>query len=310
MQTRRHFIGNVATGGPLAGSFATGRAFGANERIRVGSHWRGRSRHAAWRAKRRRVPASRSPLLPISMRDGWKTRANCAWREGILAITASCWPMAPLTRCSSRRRSICMRMHSSPALMPASTCIWKSHGVHAGSGEADADGFLDAPERAVQIGHQACSIGAGGRCRELSRERRCGAGDGDSCAHVPQYAAWQAAMDRPRVSGYDARSVWRGKQFLGGAPERDFDADRYVNWRLFCDYSGGNVHENHVAAARVLVQGDGAADPLRGDYDWRDLRWRDGREVPDTMNVSMALTGRTRKFSSPGIRALAATIPA
>ena len=34
MQTRRNFIGNVATG--LAGSFATGRALGANDRIRIG----------------------------------------------------------------------------------------------------------------------------------------------------------------------------------------------------------------------------------------------------------------------------------
>ena len=34
MQSRRHFIGNVATG--LAGSLATGRALGANNRIRIG----------------------------------------------------------------------------------------------------------------------------------------------------------------------------------------------------------------------------------------------------------------------------------
>src|ERR1700685_2351954 len=34
MQTRRNFIGNVATG--LAGTFATGRVLGANDRIRIG----------------------------------------------------------------------------------------------------------------------------------------------------------------------------------------------------------------------------------------------------------------------------------
>src|SRR5207248_8822254 len=34
MQTRRNFIGNVATS--LAGSFATGRVLGANDRIRAG----------------------------------------------------------------------------------------------------------------------------------------------------------------------------------------------------------------------------------------------------------------------------------
>src|SRR5580658_8872693 len=34
MQTRRNFIGNVATG--LAGSFATGQILGANDRLRIG----------------------------------------------------------------------------------------------------------------------------------------------------------------------------------------------------------------------------------------------------------------------------------
>src|SRR3984885_13854713 len=34
MQTRRNFIGNVATG--LAGTLATGRVLGANDRVRIG----------------------------------------------------------------------------------------------------------------------------------------------------------------------------------------------------------------------------------------------------------------------------------
>ncbi len=36
--------------------------------------------------------------------------------------------------------------------------------------------------------------------------------------------------------------VW--KSFLGEAPQRAFDANRYINWRFFWDYSGGNVYEN------------------------------------------------------------------
>ena len=27
-------------------------------------------------------------------------------------------------------------------------------------------------------------------------------------------------------------------------PRRDFDPNRYLNWRLYSDYSGGNVSEN------------------------------------------------------------------
>ena len=76
--------------------------------------------------------------------------------------------------------------------------------------------------------------------------------------------------------------------FLGSAPPRDFDADRYVNWRLFSDYSGGNVHENmsHQLAFwyKVMDLGIPRAVTMTGGI----YRWKDGREVPDTMTVAMA----------------------
>jgi len=77
------------------------------------------------------------------------------------------------------------------------------------------------------------------------------------------------------------------KSFLGEAPPRDFDANRYVNWRFFWDYSGGNVYENmcHQVAFwyKVLnLQTPKAVMMTGGVY-----LWKDGREVPDTMNVAM-----------------------
>ena len=36
--------------------------------------------------------------------------------------------------------------------------------------------------------------------------------------------------------------IW--KSFLGDSTPVDFDANRYINWRFFWDYSGGNVYEN------------------------------------------------------------------
>ncbi len=50
------------------------------------------------------------------------------------------------------------------------------------------------------------------------------------------------------------------KAFLGSAPERDFDADRYVNWRLFQDYSGGNVYENMCQQIAFWYKVMGIAD--------------------------------------------------
>ena len=77
------------------------------------------------------------------------------------------------------------------------------------------------------------------------------------------------------------------KSFLGEAPNREFDANRYVNWRFFWDYSGGNVYENmcHQVSFwyKVLkLQVPKQVNMVGGLY-----LWKDGREVPDTMNVTM-----------------------
>ena len=36
------------------------------------------------------------------------------------------------------------------------------------------------------------------------------------------------------------------KLFLDGRPEPKFDANKYINWRLFWEFSGGNITENMV----------------------------------------------------------------
>ena len=60
-----------------------------------------------------------------------------------------------------------------------------------------------------------------------------------------------------------------------------------VNWRFFWDYSGGNVYENmcHQLAFwyKVMDLNIPTAVTMTGGL----YLWKDGREVPDTMNVSM-----------------------
>ena len=77
------------------------------------------------------------------------------------------------------------------------------------------------------------------------------------------------------------------KSFLGGAPARDFDADRYINWRLFYDYSGGNVHESMSQQLAFWYKVMGLEIPHAVTMTGGIYRWNDGREVPDTMNVTM-----------------------
>jgi predicted dehydrogenase len=79
--------------------------------------------------------------------------------------------------------------------------------------------------------------------------------------------------------------VWRS--FLGEAPQRPFDANRYLNWRFFWDYSGGNVFENMCHQLSFWYKALDLSIPTEVTMTGGLYVWKDGREVPDTMNVSM-----------------------
>jgi predicted dehydrogenase len=77
------------------------------------------------------------------------------------------------------------------------------------------------------------------------------------------------------------------KSFLGPAPAREFDANRYVNWRFFWDYSGGNVYENMCHQISFWYKAMNLGIPRSVTMTGGIYLWKDGREVPDTMNVAM-----------------------
>jgi hypothetical protein len=77
------------------------------------------------------------------------------------------------------------------------------------------------------------------------------------------------------------------ESFVGDAPKRDFDPQRYMNWRLFWDYSGGSVTENLSQQAAFWYKLLGLQIPAAVTMTGGVYLWKDGREVPDTMHVSM-----------------------
>lgn len=78
------------------------------------------------------------------------------------------------------------------------------------------------------------------------------------------------------------------QRFLGAAPKREFDKQRYYQWRLYWDYSGGIstdllVHQTDITN---FVLGKTTPDTCvasGGVYRWTDAN--DDREVPDTMSA-------------------------
>lgn len=141
-------------------------------------------------------------------------------------------------------------------------------------------------KRVVQIGHQACSSGQAADAIAFAQGNKLGK---ITAIHAHMYRNTphgKPQWARPIYPDMTQENIlW--KSFLGEAPAREFDPNRYVNWRFFWDYSGGNVYENmcHQLAFwyKVLdLQIPKAVTMTGGIY-----LWKDGREVPDTMNVSM-----------------------
>jgi len=146
--------------------------------------------------------------------------------------------------------------------------------------------FQRADKRIVQIGHQGCSGGSIIDSTEFVKQGLVGK---VTEVHMHQYRNTphgEPQWSRPiRPDMTPENILW--KSFLGEAPERPFDANRYINWRFFWDYSGGNYYENmcHQLAAwyKVLdLKIPKAATSTGGVF-----LWKDGREVPDTMCTSM-----------------------
>ncbi|MBI3665085.1 MAG: Gfo/Idh/MocA family oxidoreductase [Acidobacteria bacterium] len=140
--------------------------------------------------------------------------------------------------------------------------------------------------KVVQIGHQSCSSGLVQDARSILDDGLVGRIT-EIHAHMYRNTPHgKPQWTRPIYPDVNLENV-RWSLFLGEAPQREFDPNRFVNWRFFFDYSGGNVFENMVHQVafwyKVLNLKIPAAVTMRGGLYY----WKDGREVPDTMNVVM-----------------------
>jgi predicted dehydrogenase len=284
MQSRRNFIGKVATG--LAGTLAASNVLGANDRIRLGVIGMG---------------ARGSELLREALAC---PNTECAGVADVYTKHLEAAKAIAPGAASYRDYRLLLEDPSLDAVLIATP----PH-LHAGQFVAsldagkhvyqertmaftveDARRMRAAAQRsgklAVQIGHQACSSG-----------------------HVLDAAAFLKPELMGRITGIRAhffRNTPRGKpqwarpvypdmtpenvaweSFLGDAPKRDFDANRYHNWRFFRDYSGGSVTENLCQQLAFWYKVLGLQIPHAVTMTGGLYLWKDGREVPDTMHVSL-----------------------
>jgi predicted dehydrogenase len=79
--------------------------------------------------------------------------------------------------------------------------------------------------------------------------------------------------------------------FLNGRARRSFDANQFINWRLFWDFSGGNVTENMVHQIAFLMRALDLPLPTSAYMSGGVFSEKDGREVPDTIAVTLDFPG-------------------
>jgi predicted dehydrogenase len=96
-----------------------------------------------------------------------------------------------------------------------------------------------------------------------------------------QRGEWNYAID-PEAT--EKTLDW--KQFIGSAPQRAFDPERYFRWRKYWDYSGGIATDLFYHTVSPLLLTIGGEFPLRVTSSGGIYKQKD-REVPDTffMNV-------------------------
>jgi predicted dehydrogenase len=75
--------------------------------------------------------------------------------------------------------------------------------------------------------------------------------------------------------------------FMEGRPKAEFDANRFINWRLFWEFSGGNITENMVHQIGWVMTALDLKEPLAATMSGGIFVEKDGRQVPDTIAVTL-----------------------
>ena len=141
-------------------------------------------------------------------------------------------------------------------------------------------------DRVVQIGLQWESAGALADAKNWIKDGIAG--------KVTHVESWMS-RNTPHGHGQWVREIpadctaqnVRWDAFLNGRPDRSFDANRFMNWRLFWEFSGGNITENMVHQIAWVMSALNLSLPTAAYTSGGVFSEKDGREVPDTIAVTL-----------------------
>ena len=153
---------------------------------------------------------------------------------------------------------------------------------------AEADQCLAAAkksDRVVQIGLQHESSGALADSKTWIKDGNLG--------KITQVESWMSRNTphgkgqwvRPVPADCTAQNVNWGA-FLNGRSDRPFDPFKFINWRLYWEFSGGNITENMVHQIAWIMSALDLPIPDAAYMTGGVFSEKDGRQVPDTIAAS------------------------
>src|SRR5712691_875327 len=147
----------------------------------------------------------------------------------------------------------------------------------------------DGSKHMVQIGHQSCSFGQmADVSRFLAQPARIGKNTAVVMRNYRNTPRGKPQWARPALLTADVNPqnlAWSA--FAGDTTAREFDANRFIHWRYFWDYSGGGVSENMSQQLAFWYKALKLRIPNSATMSGGVYLWNDGRETPDTMDVAL-----------------------
>jgi predicted dehydrogenase len=154
---------------------------------------------------------------------------------------------------------------------------------------AEAEQCHDAAMKSKQVvglGLQWTSFGALQDTRNWIKDGLVG--------KITQVDAWMS-RNTPHGKGQWVRAVppdctaenVRWDAFLNGRKDRQFDPFKFINWRLYWEFSGGNITENMVHQVSFIMTALDLPMPTAAYMSGGVFAEKDGREVPDTISVTL-----------------------
>jgi predicted dehydrogenase len=282
---RRNFLGNVGKGAVALAAFPSMRVLGANDRIRIGLIGAGD------RGMQDLTDALKQPNIEcVAVADTYSRRRDLA-KARVPGIDTYDDPMRLLERkdIDAVINATPMHLHAKYfiASLEAGKDLYSEKTMTWNIPQAVAcRKAAHASKQVIQIGVQHESSGELVDAKNWIKAGYLG--------KITMVESW-ISRNTPRGHGQWVRPIpddcnpehvnW--KLFLDGRPEPKFDANKYINWRLFWEFSGGNITENMVHQNAWITSALGLDLPLAASMVGGVFSEKDGRQVPDTFNVSL-----------------------